>query len=103
MQIFPEDSQFEWMRYEGVHTTYLDNISFADANKTIAVGENGELDLTFEPADASNKSVFYYSDDAELVSVDLEGNYTALKAGETTLHAISVDGLYEAEMKIVVE
>jgi uncharacterized protein YjdB len=103
MQIFPEDSQFEWMRYEGVHTTYLDNISFAEGNKTIAVGENGELDLTFEPADASNKSVFYYSDDAEVVSVDLEGNYTALKAGETTLHAISVDGLYEAEMKIVVE
>lgn len=103
MQIFPEYSQFEWTRYEGVHTDYLENISFAETSKTIAIGESGALDLNFEPADASNQSVFYYSDDTEVVGVDLDGNYTGLKAGETTIHAISVDGLYQAEMKIVVE
>jgi len=103
MQIFPENSTFEWLRYQAIRETAVDGIAFEADTKTVKVNEAGEISVVFTPADATNTSVYYYSDDEAIVTVLSDGQYKGLQAGETTVHAISVDGLRIADMKIIVE
>ena len=51
------------------------------------------LTATVLPADATNKQVFWYSDNSQIASVDSNGCITARKAGTTYVYALSENGV----------
>lgn len=49
---------------------------------TVKVGETFRLEYTVLPENATNKSVYFVSENKDILSVDKEGNVKALKAGK---------------------
>ena len=59
---------------------------------TLDIGECQKLKVEIQPYNADNKNVIWSSDDPDIVSVDMNGEITAMKSGETFVRVVSVDG-----------
>ncbi|MBC2240474.1 SdrD B-like domain-containing protein [Listeria booriae] len=59
---------------------------------TANVADTGKINATVAPANATNKNVSYTPADASIISVDANGNWTANKAGTTTITVRTLDG-----------
>ena len=101
-QIYPENTDFEWMSYSPIRDISVKGIHFENETKTITVGDTGDTIVEIDPLNATNDSVYYYSEDSDILSITGDGKFRALKSGETKIHAISIDGLHEAEQSVVV-
>jgi hypothetical protein len=101
-QIYPENTDFEWMSYSPIRDISVKGIHFENETKTITVGDTGDTIVEIDPLNATNDSVYYYSEDPDILSITGDGKFRALKSGETKIHAISIDGLHEAEQSVVV-
>lgn len=66
-------------------------ITVNPSTKDLTVGETAQLTVTIEPSDATNKSVTWSSDNAN-VTVDQQGNITAVTAGSSIITATAKDG-----------
>ena len=60
------------------------------------------LKATVMPADASNKSVTWKSENTKIAKVDSNGKVTGVKAGTTYITATTANGLYTAKCKVTV-
>lgn len=69
------------------------------SEKIMYVGDTLEFVATVSPSDATNKLV-RWSTDSTIASIDSNGVLTALKSGEVTVTATTVDGGYTAECKL---
>lgn len=65
-------------------------ITLDKSSNSIAVGASATAIATVLPADATDKSVVWSSDDATVVTVDTNGKYTGVKAGTTNVKVASV-------------
>ena len=65
-------------------------------------GDQLQLNATIEPANATNQSVSWTSDDWSIASVNSDGEITGLKAGSTQINAISDDGSFVATVAVTV-
>lgn len=61
----------------------LQSVSVAD--KTMKVGENSAVAVTFTPDNANVKAITWTSSDESVAKVDKLGNITAIKTGSTTI------------------
>ena len=91
-------------------------ISLNKAVVSMLEGDEVQLEVIFEPANASNKNVIWESNDESLVTVDENGlltgisnitfeaaNYATTEAPEpVTITAISEDGDFEASCKVLI-
>jgi uncharacterized protein YjdB len=68
----------------------------------IDVDQSIQLTASVEPADATDPSVIWSTDDASIVTVDNEGNILGVSPGVTTVRATSVDGGYVGETTVTV-
>lgn len=66
-------------------------ITFNDPPE-IYVGESGKITWNIEPANASNPTIKLSSGNTKILTIDADGTITGVKAGETTINAISTDG-----------
>lgn len=78
-QMQPAQTEQQQPRSIILNTGYLE----MDAEQT------GNLVATVFPMNGANQTVVWYSDHPDVVSVDLQGNLTALSGGEATVYAIS--------------
>ena len=78
-----------------VKTMYI-NPSSVD----MLVGTTASLSVTLDPANASNGTYTWSSDDATIASVSQNGTVTALKDGTTTIKATLEDGSKSAFCKV---
>lgn len=78
-------------------TRAVTGISLDAAEKTLFAGNSFTLNATVLPADASDKTVIWTSDNSEVVSVDAHGNVTAASRGFAKITARTVDGDFVAE------
>ncbi|MCL2436349.1 MAG: Ig-like domain-containing protein [Lentimicrobiaceae bacterium] len=70
---------------------------------TLLVGETLSLEAAVEPAEATNKSVTWNSDDDQVATVNTEGVLTAVAPGVATITATSHDGKFTANCTVTVE
>ena len=70
---------------------------------TLMVGETVQLSATVEPADATEKSISWKTDDSSIANVDGKGLVTAVKGGSTTISVITKDGNMTAKFTITVK
>ena len=77
-------------------------VSLSATTKTVYSGDSFDLVATLAPADADNLEVTWSSSDDTIARVNAKGGVTALKGGEATITATSVDSGKTAECKVVV-
>lgn len=78
-------------------------VSLTPASVTLEVSQTGRLSATVSPSNATNKSVLWYSTNADVVSVDGEGLLFAVSAGGADIIVTTVDGGYEATCHVTVK
>ena len=76
-------------------------LSLNQTFKTLSVGETLQLTPVFTPSDATNKNVYWYTDNDTIIALK-DGLVQALHAGVDTVRCISEDGGYEAKCVIIV-
>lgn len=59
------------------------NITLSKSSETLALNSTSKIIVNIEPANASNKKIYYLSSDSSIASVDSNGNVTAKKVGFT--------------------
>ena len=67
-------------------------IKFEEPTATIAVGETKQLVVTYNPENASNKTLTWASAKPSVATVDNEGNVTGVSDGKTIITAKTTDG-----------
>ena len=77
-------------------------ITLDKTEMSMSAGDIAKLTAKITPSDAGNQKVFWFSLDPRVLSVDENGNVTALSAGEGTIVANTEDGWYEAKCRITV-
>ena len=68
---------------------YVESLSFDKNNAVMVPGDNMQLNVTFTPADSTNKSVTYISTDESIATVSNTGLVKAIKPGKVTIIARS--------------
>ena len=106
------DSQDYSSRYRGYSVrpvqdpaaTYkaVSGVTFDVEKKEVVEGGNVQLSATVSPADATNKGVYWTSNDTTVAKVDALGKVTAVKAGTATITATTVDGTKTATCTVTV-
>ncbi len=71
----------------------LDDIHFETNKVSLDVGENVQLDVIYEPREATDKNLVWKSSDDKVVTVDNNGKVTAIGNGNATITATSSNGL----------
>lgn len=78
----------------------VSSISINPEQLDIYENDSQQLELQFNPADASNKEVNWTSRDKNIAKVDDQGKVTGLKAGKTEVDAISKEGGNRASCRV---
>ena len=81
----------------------LKSINISPETLTLTEGNNGKLNVSFNPENATDKKVTWKSSNTKIVTVDESGNIKAISPGSATITAISNDGEYESSSKITVK
>ncbi|MBC1230310.1 hypothetical protein HB816_07630 [Listeria booriae] len=68
------------------------DLTLATSNITANVNDTGKIDATVAPSNATNKTLSYTPADPSIITVDANGNWTAKKAGTTTIAVRTTDG-----------
>ena len=68
------------------------NIKFEEFPVTIAIGESRQLNVNFEPVNATNKELTWKSAMPSVVTVDDKGNIYGVKEGKSVVSAKTTDG-----------
>jgi len=69
---------------------------------TLLVGETMTLDAAVEPAEATNKTVTWSTDDDQVATINSTGELTAVAPGTATITATTVDGKFTATCTVTV-
>ncbi|MBC2264641.1 hypothetical protein HCB37_08860 [Listeria booriae] len=57
------------------------------------VGDKGKIDASVQPSDATDKTLTYTVSDPSILSVDADGNWTALAKGEADITVTTANGI----------
>lgn len=71
-------------------------ITIDPTSMSLNVGETNRIFAVIKPSGASNKEVYWYSNDTNIAIVDSVGNVTAVSGGTTYITAETEDGGYKA-------
>lgn len=86
-----------------VNAVPLKGISLSKSTDTIYVGKTDTLQPIFTPSNASDTKVTWTSSNSSIATVDENGVITGIKAGTTTIKAVSEDGSYEASCNVTIK
>lgn len=70
----------------------ISSITLNPESLSLSIGERGQLNAIIAPENATNKKLFWYSNDDNIASVNNDGIVTAVGAGSTTITVSTVDG-----------
>jgi uncharacterized protein YjdB/outer membrane protein assembly factor BamB len=89
---------WEWSAMEPVTGITLDKTS-----STVNVGGTVQLNANIKPANASNRSINWTSDNTAVATVDSDGKVTGVSAGSAKITAATADGGYKATCVVTVQ
>lgn len=78
------------------------DVALNKSTLSLTEGQSESLQVVITPDDATNKKVAWVSNDESVAMVDVNGKVTALKAGSTTIVAVTEDGAMMASCKVTV-
>ena len=86
--------------------TGIVNVTGVSINRTtleLKTGETGRLTHTISPANATNTSVQWTSDNTDTATVNSDGLVTAVAVGKTNITVTTQDGGFQARCEVTVE
>lgn len=83
-------------------TVALSSIVLDNSELTVNIGETSKLVATFEPENATVTEIVWQTSDQKIVSVDQNGNLTAVGVGEAIISASTPDGELTASCIVTV-
>jgi hypothetical protein len=83
-------------------TIAVTGVSLDKTNATIAIGATEQLTATVEPADATDQSVTWSSDNESVATVDADGLVTGAAEGTATVTVTATDGGFTASCSVTV-
>jgi uncharacterized protein YjdB len=89
-----EDGGFTASKEINILFNHLTGISFKEESADIIIHESKELELIYDPENASLKTVTWESSDDSVATVDENGKVTAVGDGTATITVTSKDGGY---------
>ena len=95
-----EDGGFTASKEINILFNHLTGISFKEKSADIIINESKELELIYDPENASLKTVTWTSSDESIATVDENGKVTAVGDGTATITVTSKDGGYSASIEI---
>ncbi|MCG9967274.1 Ig-like domain-containing protein [Pelotomaculum terephthalicicum JT] len=103
-QYFKQGSVYPILTWQPDETSTINvtGVSLDKTSDTITVGGTGQLTATVVPADASNQSVTWASDNTAVATVDGSGLVTAVAPGSATITVTTADGGYTATCAVTV-
>jgi uncharacterized protein YjdB len=81
---------------------HVDGISLDSDTMSLEVGGEGQLVATVSPADATNKTVNWSSNNTNVASVTDNGVVSAVRVGTAIITATTADGLFTATCEVTV-
>lgn len=87
-----DDGGFQDTCLVTVTLTQVTGVTIIPQEAYIILGEEFQLTAEVSPSEATNKSVVWYTDNPEVVSVDQSGAVTGLAEGYSVIRVITVDG-----------
>ncbi len=69
---------------------------------TLAKGQTEVLTATFSPAEATITTLYWFTSDENIATVDENGTVKAVAAGETTVYCVTLDGNYKSVCTVTV-
>lgn len=92
------------VRVEGAHSTYVPvtGISINQSNVKCNVGVTGKFTATVYPSNASNKEVYWSSNDATVVQIDDDGDARAVGEGNAVIIARTAENGFVAYCNVTV-
>lgn len=77
-------------------------VSLDKTSLTLTEGDSSKLTATINPSNANNKNVTWASSNTGVVTVDNNGNVTAVKPGTATITVTTADGGFTATCQVTV-
>lgn len=77
-------------------------IAINEGEHIIEVGETMTCEVSFTPSNTTNRKLIWSSDDSSVAAVNENGTITGVKAGTTTITAVTKKGGYSADWEIIV-
>lgn len=77
-------------------------VSLDKTSLTLTEGDSSKLTATINPSNANNKNVTWASSNTGVVTVDNNGNVTAVKPGTATITVTTTDGGFTATCQVTV-
>lgn len=78
-------------------------ITITSSSITLKVGQTAAVSAGIAPAEADIKGILWSSSPSSIATVDANGLVTGVRAGTTTISAVTVDGGYTANCSVTVE
>ncbi len=83
-------------------TVYAEKITVDKTEIVLDINESVKINAEVLPANTTNKSVNWNSENPDIAKVDEQGNVTAVAYGSTEIKAVTADGKIEAVSKVTV-
>ena len=80
----------------------VEGIKVDTKEMTLAKGQSEALTATFSPAEATITTLYWFTSDESIATVDENGTVTAVGAGETTVYCVTLDGNYKSVCTVTV-
>jgi uncharacterized repeat protein (TIGR02543 family) len=91
-----------YAKWEKKADAKVSGVRLDQTDLTLKPGASTTVVATVEPEDAANKNVTWKSSDDSIVTVDENGNITAVKEGTATVTVTTEDGEHTATVKVTV-
>ena len=89
-------------RYSSDTAVYVSNVTLNSRSLRLAEGDTAQIGATVLPANASDKTLSWYSENEGVARVDEYGNVNAVAAGETVIVCESLGGAVEVRCTVKV-
>lgn len=101
---FPTTMEVDYVRvWERANPIAVQGVSFSDNALELNVGESTQMEVNIAPLNAYDKRVTWQSSDSDIISIDKYGVIKAIKSGEVTITATTIDGDFIATKTITAE
>lgn len=80
----------------------VEGIKLDTKELALSKGETSALSATFSPTDATITTLYWFTSDESVATVDANGVVTAGGAGETTVYCVTLDGNYKSVCTVTV-
>lgn len=81
----------------------VESVKVQNKEMSLSVGETGQVETKLSPSDSTLTTLYWFSEDESIATVDENGTVTAKAAGTVSVYCITLDGNYKSSCTVEVK